>query len=240
MSRATIKDVADAAGVSIATVSRVLNDRGGATATAQTVRDVAERLGYAPNALARMLITQKSMTIGLLQPALSSSFAGQVLDGVEDAAQELGYSVLICSTGSHSSRLEHYVRLLASRQVDAAIVMSSRISGDQHRLFRSLALPYVVVAGTTSGADVPVFAIDGQQAATDATAALIAAGHTRIGMVAGSADDPVAGEPRVRGFVAACDAAGLAAGRPADRARRLRVRQRSGRHPPAARRRIPV
>ena len=67
------------------------------------MRDVAERLGYAPNALARMLITQKSMTVGLLQPALSSSFAGQVLDGVEDAAQELGYSVLICSTGSHSS-----------------------------------------------------------------------------------------------------------------------------------------
>ena len=190
MSRATIKDVADAAGVSIATVSRVLNDRGGATATAQTVRDAAERLGYAPNALARMLITQKSMTIGLMQPALSSSFAGQVLDGVEDAAQELGYSVLICSTGSHSSRLEHYLRLLASRQVDAAIVMSSRISGDQHRLFRSLALPYVVVAGTTSGTGVPVFAIDGQQAATDATAALIAAGHTRIGMVAGRPTTP--------------------------------------------------
>lgn len=214
MSRATIKDVADAAGVSIATVSRVLNDRGGATSTAQTVRDVAERLGYAPNALARMLITQKSMTVGLLQPALSSSFAGQVLDGVEDAAQELGYSVLICSTGSHSSRLEHYLRLLASRQVDAAIVMSSRICGDQHRLFRSLSLPYVVVAGTTAGTEVPVFAIDGQQAATDATAALIAAGHTRIGMVAGSADDAVAGEPRVRGFLAACDAAGL---RPQDR-----------------------
>ena len=204
MSRATIKDVADAAGVSIATVSRVLNDRGGATATAQTVRDAAERLGYAPNALARMLITQKSMTIGLLQPALSSSFAGQVLDGVEDAAQELGYSVLICSTGSHSSRLEHYLRLLASRQVDAAIVMSSRISGDQHRLFRSLALPYVVVAGTTSGAGVPVFAIDGQQAATDATAALIAAGHTRIGMVAGERRRPGgrrASGPRLRGGV---------------------------------------
>ena len=65
MSRATIKDVADAAGVSIATVSRVLNDRGGASDTARTVRDVAERLGYAPNALARMLEANELGGVGL-------------------------------------------------------------------------------------------------------------------------------------------------------------------------------
>ena len=210
MPRATIKDVADAAGVSIATVSRVLNDRGGASATAQVVRSAAERLGYAPNALARMLITQRSMTVGLLQPALSSAFAGQVLDGVEQAAHELGYSVLICSTGESHTRLEHYARLLASRQVDAAIVMSTRVSGDHHRLFRSLALPYVVVAGTTSAPDVPVFAIDDHHAAYDATTALIDAGHTRLAMIAGTADDAIAGIPRVQGFLAACDAAGIA------------------------------
>ncbi len=214
MSRATITDVAQAAGVSIATVSRVLNGRGGATATAETVRAAAERLGYAPNALARMLITQRSMTVGLLQPTVSDSFAGQVLDGVEDAAYELGYSVIVCSTGAGSSRLEHYARLLAGRQVDAAVVMSTAVTETQHQLLRALTLPYVVVAGSTPAAEVPVVAIDGQQAAADATAALIAAGHTRIGMIAGGADDPVAGIPRVRGFETACDAAGLA---PADR-----------------------
>lgn len=211
MSRATIKDVAEAAGVSIATVSRVLNDRGGATTTARTVREAAERLGYAPNALARMLITQRSMTVGLLQPMVSDSFAGQVLDGVEDAAYELGYSVIVCSSGAGSSRLEHYARLLASRQVDAAIVMSTALTPGQHELLRTLALPYVVVAGTTPDPSVPVVAIDGQQAAVDATAALIAAGHRRIGMIAGGVDDPVAGVPRVRGFAAACEAAGIAA-----------------------------
>ena len=214
MSRATIKDVAEAAGVSIATVSRVLNDRGGASATARTVREAAERLGYAPNALARMLITQRSMTVGLLQPMVSDSFAGQVLDGVEDAAYELGYSVIVCSTGAGSSRLEHYARLLASRQVDAAVVMSTALTQTQHELLRALALPYVVVAGSTPDPGVPVVAIDGQQAAADATTALVTAGHRRIGMIAGGADDPVAGIPRVRGFVAACDTAGIA---PADR-----------------------
>ncbi len=211
MSRATIKDVAEAAGVSIATVSRVLNDRGGATATARTVREAAERLGYAPNALARMLITQRSMTVGLLQPMVSDSFAGQVLDGVEDAAYELGYSVIVCSTGAGSRRLEHYARLLASRQVDAAVVMSTAVTETQHQLFRALALPYVVVSGTTPAADVPVVAVDGQRAAADATAALVAAGHRRIGMIAGGCDDPVAGLPRVRGFESACLAAGIAA-----------------------------
>jgi LacI family transcriptional regulator len=212
MSRATIKDVADAAGVSIATVSRVLNDRGGAITTAQAVRAAADRLGYAPNALARMLITQKSMTIGLLQPTVSDSFAGQVLDGVEDAAYELGYSVIICSIGGGSSRLEHYARLLASRQVDAAVVMSTAVTATQHQLLRALALPYVVVAGSSPAPEVPVVAVDGHQAATDATDALIAAGHVLIGMIAGGADDPVAGVPRIHGFQAACDAAGISPG----------------------------
>lgn len=204
MGRATITEVAAAAGVSTATVSRVLNGRGGSTSsTAEHVRATAARLGYAPNALARMLVTQQSLTVGVLQPALATMFSAQILDGVEKVAAEAGYSVVICSTGEDSAQLDHYIRFLSSRQVDAAIVVASSVSAEQDERFRSARLPYVVVTGSTPGIAVPVLGIDDQLAAFDGASCLLVHGHRRIAMIAGTKDYPAAGASRVEGFQAA-------------------------------------
>ena len=95
---ATIKDIARKAGVSYATVSRALNGKYGVkAATRDRILSVARRLGYRPNAIARGLVTRRTMTIGLIVPDITNPFFPEVAGGVEDAAREAGYGVLLCN-----------------------------------------------------------------------------------------------------------------------------------------------
>lgn len=119
---ASIKDVAAAAGVSPTTVSHVLSgNRPVNEQTATRVRSVVSRLGYVPASLARGLQAGSTSVIGLLIPDISNTFFAELAKGVEDAAHQLGYGVILCNTEFDSDREDRYLGLIRSRFVDGVV-----------------------------------------------------------------------------------------------------------------------
>jgi LacI family transcriptional regulator len=124
---ATLKDVAQLAGVSIATASKALNNRQHVgAATRVRVRSAAEELDFSPNALARSMVNQRSGTVGLLAADLDGRFSIPVLRGVEDAFGSERMSVLLCDARDDKIREQHHLRALLSRRVDGLVVVGSR------------------------------------------------------------------------------------------------------------------
>ncbi len=132
---ATMADVARHAGVSVATVSHVLNDtRVVRPATRQAVLDAIEVLGYTPNTLARSLVTARTRSIGLAVSAISNPYFTEILQGVEAGALEHGYSLLIADPHDDPEHERKVVQLLHERRVDGMIVAPSADPGRPGRL----------------------------------------------------------------------------------------------------------
>jgi LacI family transcriptional regulator len=118
----SIKDVAGAAGVSPTTVSHVLSGKRPVNeATAARVRQVVNRMGYVPASLARSLQAGSTSVIGLLIPDITNGFFAELAKGVEDAAHDMGYSVVLCNTEFDAAREDHYLDLIRSRFIDAMV-----------------------------------------------------------------------------------------------------------------------
>ncbi|MEU8929439.1 LacI family DNA-binding transcriptional regulator [Streptomyces sp. NPDC048409] len=210
----TMADVARSAGVSVATVSHVLNEtRPVLPHTRQAVLDAVEELGYTPNTLARSLVTSRTRSIGLAVSAISNPFFTEILQGVEAAALEHGYGLLIADPHDDPEHERKVVRLLHERRVDGMIVAPS---ADPVALLAYLGrhdVPTVlldrVVDEDVDGA--PRF---DQVCAenTGPTARLVAhladLGHRRIGLVAGLSGLSTTDE-RITGYRQGLAAAGL-------------------------------
>ncbi|MEA2723103.1 MAG: LacI family transcriptional regulator, partial [Gemmatimonadales bacterium] len=126
----TIKDVARAAGVSVATVSRACNGSPLVKeATRQHVGEVATRLGYSPHGAARSLITSRTTTIGVLLPDLYGEFFSEVIRGIDQTAQRHGYHLLVSSSHDGRHALEAALRSMRGR-VDGLIVMWPEMDTD--------------------------------------------------------------------------------------------------------------
>ncbi|MGP0585425.1 LacI family DNA-binding transcriptional regulator [Paenibacillus timonensis] len=209
---ATIKDVARLAGVSVATVSRVLNDLPGySEETRKNVLASVDELGYQPNAIARGLVNKRTQTIGVLFPSVSSAFSSEILHGIEEAAQERGYSVVVCNTAEDGKRTMKYLQVLREKQVDGIIFSSGVLKEEYDQTLRAMEVPVVLVATKSEYADIPYVKVDDHQAAYDACAYLIRRGHRRMAMIGGPPHDVIAGEPRIAGFRAALADHGLPA-----------------------------
>jgi len=125
---ATIYDVAEAAGVTAATVSNVVTGNGTLDDTTRhRVRHVIEELGYQPSMLARNLSARQSYTLGLIVPNLSNPFYCELAREIESVARHRGYSVFLCVTGSDEVVGRTYLRQLASRQADGVIIMAGAV-----------------------------------------------------------------------------------------------------------------
>ena len=126
MANPTIKDVAREAGVSIATVSRVLNKKGTVKeASVQSVLQAIERLGYHPNSIARTLKNDSSKTIGLVVTDISNDFFTRMARGIEDVLNDQGYNLFVCSTDGLQQREAQCLSLLREKQVDGIILNAS-------------------------------------------------------------------------------------------------------------------
>lgn len=118
----TLADVAELAGVSLTTVSRVLNNRGYLSdKTKKNVADAIEMLGYRPNSLARALHGMRTQTVGLIVPAVSLPFFGELAVEVENALADAGYRILICNSMGRADREREYLSLLVGNRVDGII-----------------------------------------------------------------------------------------------------------------------
>jgi LacI family transcriptional regulator len=183
--RVTIADVARAAGVGTATAGRALGGYGYASEPVRRrVQDAAERLGYSPNQVARSLITGRSQTIGVVAGDIQSPFYASVLRGIEDVAREAGFGVLLTNSDEQPAREVAAVRLLAEKQVDGMIVAPGDIVGAAHLRAVAASLPLVQIDRVVQGLAADSVTVDNLAAARACTAALVAAGHRRIAIVA--------------------------------------------------------
>jgi len=150
MKRVTIQKVAEVAGVSITTVSRVMNKNYPVKeATKKKVMAVVEDLGYAPNLLARSLIQQSSKTIGILTPSLENLFFSEVIKGISHKMKECGYTVFLGVTEGDSSQEKEIITNLIHRQVDGIIMIDPRKEHVLSGYFKKVSkhLPLLLVNG---------------------------------------------------------------------------------------------
>jgi LacI family transcriptional regulator len=207
--KVTIREVARAAGVSVATVSRVFNDSAPVDAdTRKRVRDVAQRLRYVPNAAARSLITRTTATVGIVLPELYGEFFSEVIRGIDQAARRHGYHLLVSS--SHSDRSEAMAALRSMRgRVDGLIVMSPDL--EPLSLIGELPQSQAVVLlnRAVRGTAVDSVTIDNFGGAMAMVRHLIEHGHRAIALVNGASGNQDARE-RLRGYAGALREAGIA------------------------------
>jgi LacI family transcriptional regulator len=124
---ATIRDVAEKAGVSVATVSHVINGtRKVAPETEARVRRAMEELGYQPNAIAQSLRKRTTYAIGILVSDITNPFFATIVRGAEDAALEAGYSVIVCNSDEDPQKEDMYIRALWRRRIDGMLIAPTR------------------------------------------------------------------------------------------------------------------
>lgn len=205
----TIRDVALRAGVSTATVSRVLAGIGNPKPdTAAAVLRAVEELGYRPSGVARSLRMRRTRTLGLIVTDIQNPFFPELVQAADLAARALDYSILLGSAAYDEHRAMHYLDLMVDRRVDGMIIASSQISDESLRWLISAPVPAVVVNAEPSRAPVTVITSDNVTGARTAVEHLVALGHIRIAYVQG-APSFTATASRLRGFRQAIAAAGL-------------------------------
>jgi LacI family transcriptional regulator len=196
---ATIKQVARDAGVSVATVSRVLNETGPvAEDTRRRIREVTERLRYVPHGAARSLITNRTNAIGVLLPDIHGEFFSEVIRGIDLASRHRGYHLLVSSSHGDRRELEAVLRSTRGR-VDGLIVMSPDLDAAILRANLPETLPIVTLndGGTRSAFD--SITVDNYGGALTMTRHLLALGHRRVAFIKGPANNIDASE-RLRGY----------------------------------------
>ncbi|MFF7314252.1 substrate-binding domain-containing protein [Streptomyces sp. NPDC008137] len=211
---ATMADVARSAGVSVATVSHVLNGtRPVLPHTRQAVLDAVEELGYTTNTLARSLVTSRTRSIGLAVSAISNPYFTEILQGVEAGALEHGYSLLIADPHDDPEHERKVVRLLHERRVDGMIVAPS---ADPRGLLAYLErhdvpavfLDRLVDAPADGGPRFDQVCADNAEPTSRLVTHLAVLGHRRIGLVAGRPGFSTTSE-RITGYRTGLAFAGL-------------------------------
>ncbi|GAJ99423.1 catabolite control protein A [Geomicrobium sp. JCM 19055] len=197
----TIYDVAAEAGVSMATVSRVVNGNPNVKpATRTKVLDAIQKLEYRPNAVARGLASKRTTTVGVIIPDISSIFFSELARGIEDIATMYKYNIILCNSDNNKEKEIHLVNTLLEKQVDGILFMGGEITEEHAEQLNRSHVPVVLAATFHEDGDFPSVNIDYVQAAKDAVMMLIDKGHERIGMVSGSLEDPVNGYQKFRGY----------------------------------------
>jgi len=205
----SIKDVASAAGVSVATVPRVLNDHPAVRPdTRSRVLSVVAELGYRPNGVARSLRTDQTRTLGLVISDVLNPFFTELARAVEDAARERGYSVIIGNADERAALQEHHVRTLLERRIDGLLVSPTEGGTAMIRDAADAGTPMVFVDRWVHGIDVPVVHADGTGAVHDLVAHLHALGHRRLAIIGGPSETTT-GNERVVAFRSALQSYGL-------------------------------
>lgn len=210
---ATIQDVAQRAGVSVATVSHVLNGtRRVAPETAARVRRAMEELGYQPNAIAQSLRKRTTYAVGILVSDITNPFFATLVRGVEDAALAAGYSVIVCNSDEDPQKEDLYIRALWRRRIDGMLIAPTR-DGTSPALkeLANQGVPLVFVDRKAKGIDAPAVLSDNVGGAYHVTRHLLERGHRRIGIVLGIPGATTT-EERFLGYRRALEEAGISVG----------------------------
>ncbi len=205
----TLKDIAQCAGVTSATVSMVINNKPNISeATRKKILKIAKELNYYPNAIARGLATRKSNSIGVIVPNLASSFVVRILQGIKSTNRDIDYTVTLFDTvGQKENESQLFQRLARERRIDGAILISASVTDDELKIFSEEAVPCIVVARKCDRLD-SVY-INNIEGAMKATEYLIEKGRSSIACVTCTKQNlPTA--DRMKGYTAALARQGIA------------------------------
>jgi len=204
----TIRTVAEEAGVSPATVSRVFNDTAPVDpSTRERILETADRLGYVPNATARSLSLDRTHTFGVLLPFLTGEYFPEVIRGVDRAARKHDRLLMLSSSHHSPGDLSRALGSMHGR-VDGLVLMLPKLDPSAYEQHLPDDVPVVLLNSTPKGHDHSVLSIDNREGASLATRHLIDRGHERIGIITGELKNCEARE-RLAGYRAALCAAGL-------------------------------
>ncbi|MEO3947568.1 catabolite control protein A [Gorillibacterium sp. CAU 1737] len=206
----TIYDVAREAGVSMATVSRVVNNNPNVKPqTRKKVFEAIERLGYRPNAVARGLASKKTTTVGVVIPDISNTLFADVARGIEDIANMYHYNIILCNADKKKEKEVRVINTLLEKQVDGLLFMGGTVTEEHREAFNTANVPIVLCATSDDKGILPEVDIDHEAAAYDAVNVLLANGHRKIAMISGTLQDSALGFARYQGYKRALEQAGL-------------------------------
>ena len=181
MARASSKDVARQAGVSIATVSHVINGtRFVSDETRQKVLDAIDALNYRPNAVARGLATNFTHKIGLVISEITNPFFTAAARGIEDAVLDYRYSIVLCNTDENPEREEDGLHLLTTQQIDGLIIAPTGVRCASLLALAASGVPVVQLDRSSPGLVAPLVGVNNEEGAYQAIRYLIGLGHRRI------------------------------------------------------------
>lgn len=209
----TIRDIAEKAGVSVATVSRVMNNSGYVKEETRTkIEDIIKESNYRPNAVARSLIKKETSLIGLIMPNRVHPFFIHIIDGVESKAEEMGMNVLFYNTMDDQKKEHRALQKIMEQQVKGLLFLPVMGSDDKtSRLLQEIeaaGIPVVLIDREVKHGDFDAVFIDNKEAVCEATRVLTEAGHRKIGII--TCPETVLGtRTRISGYLKGLKEAGI-------------------------------
>jgi LacI family repressor for deo operon, udp, cdd, tsx, nupC, and nupG len=205
---ATIRDVAKLAGVSTATVSRVLNEEKTVNnETKERVLDAIKKLNYRPNTIAKNFRQNKTDSIIVVVPDITNTFFSKIILGMQDVANQTGYNIFLCNTNNDVNMELEYIKFIERRGADGIIFLTARVNYS-YILELSNRYPTVLACEYIDNLDIPTVSINNYEATYKATEYLIELGHRRIAYINGP-EGIVLSRDRLNGYKAALQRYGI-------------------------------
>ena len=206
---ASLKEIAEHIGVSVSTVSRVINGKDRVSPeTRNKITSVLEKYDYKPNEMARVLRGKRSNTIGIIVSDISNNFFSKLIKGAEKTAMQWDYNILVCNTDSDPDREQKCVELLLSKRVASIIIASVSLTAIENQSYAN-GTPFVFIDNLPERSeDYFSVSIDNVLASLQLTEFLISKGHKHIAILAGSQAEST-GRERLEGWKRAMTQNGL-------------------------------
>lgn len=200
----TINDIAERAGVSLTTVSRVLNNSGYVKKqTREKVLMAIEELNYTPSAIARSLSKSTTNTIGIIIPEINNQFYGEVIKGISGVADEYNLNIILCNTEDNIEKELKALKLLKEQRICGIIIAPTSIEDELNseylKAIEQLGIPVVLLDGHVKYSDFSGVFVDNIKGAYEGTEALIKAGHKKIAIITGRMNSDAA-QNRLLGY----------------------------------------
>lgn len=206
----TIKDVARVAGVSPATVSRVLNNSSKVSElTELKVRKAINELNYQINEPARTLRTETSNLIGVIGAELNNNFLMGLLKEAEKFARKKGFNFLLGDSGKSVNKKIDYLQIMKQKNIDGIIIISSCWKNNFLQKIEENEIPAVIVSGHVNSDNITSVGINNKKAAYQVIKKLYELGHRNIGIITGPKNDKISSQKRLNGVKAACEKTGI-------------------------------
>ncbi len=197
----TINEVAKLAGVSKATVSRVMNNSKPVNPEKhERVLRAIKELEFVPNAVARGLVHKRTGLVGVVIPDITNPFFAELVKGVEEVVREKNYNMILCNTAHNTEKEINYLKMLKEKYVDGIIFMTAKVTVKHKEFFKKSQLPVTFINRKCEDIQVASLDIDNYQAAYDMTAFFLKRGHRHVAIIRAPLTDKTSGFERFKGY----------------------------------------